>query len=159
MIERKLIECIIVLVLVSACSMKKQSDFRYNGLSDSAKIDEKRNDFISCRFVYEDKSGIRELYLTKNIYEKLKSALLDNENYMTKEPVTLVLTPVGTFYIGDKGYVWSGHACMIPSDNENIIIKLPKCFSMSSKEYNVFMNEFENSSKIENMFRSFFSKI
>ena len=100
--------------LLSACSVTNDQSADISSFINTLNT---HNAASTCRFVYQDKTGAHELNLSGNIYENIKKALLHPENYTIKDSLPLVSPPLGTFYIGGKGYVWSGHANLMLLDN------------------------------------------
>lgn len=156
--KRKAIICILLLCIMSACSLKKQTTNQSIEISSYINKVKPYYSVSTCRFIYEDKKGIHQLSLSRDIYEKIMKALLSNENYCIKDSVPMVSPPLGTFYIGDKGYVWSGHANIMPLEKKDILVKLPDCFTLPENDFLEIIDNIDNSVKVHDIYCNFFSK-
>lgn len=139
--------------LLSACSVTNDQSADISSFINTLNT---HNAASTCRFVYQDKTGAHELNLSGNIYENIKKALLHPENYTIKDSLPLVSPPLGTFYIGGKGYVWSGHANLMPLDRKDILVKLPACFTLPEVDFIEIIDHIDDAVKVRNTYDRFF---
>ena len=142
--------------LLSACSVKNNPSADISSFINTLNTHDAAS---TCRFVYQDKTGTHELNLSGGIYENIKKALLHPENYTIKDSLPLVSPPLGTFYIGGKGYVWSGHANLMPLDRKDILVKLPACFTLPEEDFLEIIDNINDAVKVRNTYDRFFRKM